>query len=218
MTTKEYHEGYVTDNSDPQKRGRLSVVCQSIVAGEVLEWVEPTFPFTDSEGQAGWFFVPNIGSSVTVEINSGHEAEVNDLQPKWRCDLYPDGSFPEEFEDNYPQRRGFKTKEGHYLYFDDTEGSLEFLYHHPSGTEIFVSNDGQIELRPASGQSVLVGGGATEKIPLGNVLKTLLEDIKTAYDTHTHTGGNGGMVATGVPSVSFPPVTDSILSTLHKVE
>jgi hypothetical protein len=217
MPTRETHEGYVTDNNDPEKRGRLKVRCQTIVAGEDLDWVEPSFPYVDSEGSGGWIFIPEIGSSITVTINTGDEYQVTDLQPRWKCDLIPEGSFPEDFEDNYPKRRGFATPGGHVLYFDDTEDSQTMLYKHPSGTEIFVSDSGQIELRPTGNESVLIGAGATEEIPLGTQLKSLLELMKTTFDGHVHLAGTppGN---TDIPTTLFPHVTRAILSDNHKVK
>jgi len=216
MGQKETYEGYVTDNNDPEQRGRLSVMCQQIVAGETIEWVEPKFPFVDSEGRAGWVFIPNVGSSVTVEVETGREAEVNDLQPKWFCESYPQDTFPEEFKTNYPQRRGFKTKEGHVFFFDDTDGAMTFTYQHPSGTEVIVTNEGQIQLSPASGQSVLIGDGADQPIPLGTLLKTLLANMTSVFNLHQHTDSLLGL--TTKPTTTFPTVDDTILSSLHKVQ
>lgn len=214
---REEHEGYIVNNDDPEKRGRVSVQCQTIVDGETLEWVEPSFSFVDSEGQAGMVFIPNIGSSVTVEIDKGHEAEVTNMHPRWKCNLYPIETFPEEFKDNYPQRRGLKTKEGHVFYFDDTEDQLTMLYRHPSGTEILINNDGQIELKPTGAQSVLIGDGADEPIPLGGMLKTLLSTRTTIYNGHTHALLGA---ATDIPVVAsqYAAVTDAILSSCHKVK
>ncbi len=218
MPRKSKHTGTVTDNNDPDMQGRLTVECPTIVTGDVLEWIDPKFPFTDSGMLAGWFFVPNIGAQVEVEIEEEEDSEVQGLEPKWQCTLYPDGTVPVEFRipGEYPNIRGWKTAAGHLLIMNDTEAKLEFKYIHPTGSEIYVTNTGQIELKPIAGQSVFIGEAADQPIPLGTLLKALLTGMKTAYDTHTHSSPAGG--STGTPSAIFPTVDDSILSTLHKVK
>lgn len=215
MPRKEYHEGIVRDNNDPQKRGRLLVESPTIVSGETLDWAEPKFPFVDSHESAGWFFLPSVGSSVTVEIEAEDDSEANGLGPKWECDLYPEGTVPEEFQENYPERRGLKTKSGHILMFDDTEDQLTFTYRHPSGTEIFVNNDGRIELKPAAGQSVFVGEDADQFLMRGGNTMDYLRDIRSAFNLHTHV--ETGPV-TETPSTSFADPPDSLLSEYHKVK
>lgn len=217
MPKKEYHEGIIRDDQDPKKRGRLNIECPSIASNETLDWVEPIFHFVDSENQAGSFFVPSVGSTVTVEIESEENSETTDLRARWRCDVYPEGSVPEEFQENYPKRRGWKTPEGHIFYFDDTEDSQTFYYKHPSGTEIVINNDGQIELKPTGNQSVLIGEGADESLVLGNELVSFLDSMKTIYNTHTHSSPAGGN--TGIPNGdSFPDADDTLLSDNHKVK
>lgn len=207
------HFGVITDNNDPEKRGRVSVQCPTI-AGDVLEWVEPSFFFVDSEMTAGAFFVPNIGSLVEVEIFEGEGDGIQDLSPKWACSIYPADTIPEEFKEHYPKRFGWKTKSGHLFYFDDYEDDKVFMYQHPTGSTISVNNSGRITLQPASGQSVYVGGNATDPMVKGTELKTFLETIIGIYNGHTHASVGSPPVAPLMP-VSVPA---TVLSTYHKVE
>lgn len=228
MPKKEIHIGIVTDNDDPDKRGRLTVECPTIVSGDVLEWVEPIFSFVDSSKTAGSFFVPNIGSQVEVEIEAEEDSQINGLEAKWRCSLYPYGTVPEEFTENYPQRRGWKTSAGHVFYFDDTDDSITFQYTHPSGTEIKVDNDGNITLGAGSGKSVLVGSDADEFIVRGNILETFLNDLKSWADGHKHTYTEplhpGPSISTSTPESAplvpdnSPSIPSDILSDDHKVK
>lgn len=218
MPKKEYFSGIVRDNDDPEKRGRLVIECPEIVHGQTLSgWVEPIFHYVDSERQAGAFWVPNIDAVVTVEIESEEDSEVTSLDPKWRCDVYPAESVPDVFQENYPNRRGWVTPAGHILYFDDTDDQMTFLLRHPSGAEIAINNDGQIAIKPPTGQSVLIGDGADQPIPLGTLLQTLLGNMKTIFDVHTHNYAGGGGT-TDAPNNTFPVVDDTILSDDHKVK
>jgi len=216
MPKKEKHWGIVVDNEDPEKRGRLIVQCDTIAEGDVLEWIEPSFHFVDSDDQvqAGCFWVPNPGALVEVEIEAEDDSEANDLDPHWKCCLYPNDAVPAVFRENYPQRRGWVTRAGHILYFDDTDGELSFYYEHPSGAKITVDNDGNIRLDTDA--SVYIGRDANESIALGDTLKDLLSNMKIAYDSHTHEVAAFG--TSDPPSAMFPTVTDSILSDNHKVK
>lgn len=189
MGIKEIHEGcIVRDNNDPQKRGRLIVECPTIVTGESLgEWMEPSFYFVDSQNSCGSFFIPSVGSIVSVEIESGSEAQANGLMPKWRCDVYPTDTVPEEFQTNYPDRRGWKTRSGHVMYFDDTDGQNQFYYKHPSGTEFYVDNDGKIVLATDGDSSIRLGSAAAvQRVVLGDIFTDDLDDLVTAIKNYAN--------------------------------
>lgn len=224
MALKEYHIGTVRRNDDPEKRGRLIVEAPTIVSGETLPWAEPSFHFVDSSAEAGSFWVPNPGSMVEIEIEGEVDSEFSGLMPKWRCNVYPLGTVPPEFQENYPERRGWKTRAGHILYFDDTDDARTFYYEHPSGTKIKVVENGNIELSPAPGQSVLVGEGADQKIARGDILDTFLDAMKLWADSHIHVVGtimdslsSPCTGATGVANPS-PGVPSNLLSDDHKVK
>lgn len=230
MPKKEKHWGLVVDNDDPEKRGRLIVQCDTIAEGDVLEWIEPSFHFVDSDEQvqAGCFWVPNPGALVEVEIEAEDDSEANDLDPRWKCCLYPNDALPEVFKENYPQRRGWVTRAGHILYFDDTEGEHSFYYEHPSGAKITVDNDGNIRLDTEA--SVYIGRDADHPITRGDILETLLNDIVTFQGSHTHssgsyttpvgTGGGGGDVTgtSGTATQTEPSIPGDLNSDDHKVD
>lgn len=221
MPKKEYHEAVVVDNLDPEKRGRVRVSCPTIVSGEELgDWLEPIFPFTDSQEQAGWFFVPSINASVRVEIESEENSEANGIQAHWHCTLYPDNSVPEEFQENYPNRRGFKTKSGHIIIFDDQDETITIRS--SSGSEIHITQSGRIELKPKSGESVYIGDGADQSLVLGDNLFTWINDfITNVYNTHTHliagAMGGGPGITSNVP-IPVDTVPTDLLSQYHKVK
>lgn len=216
MSRKEKHWGKVTDNRDPEKRGRVTVECPTIAEGDVLEWIDPTFHFVDSGAQAGSFWVPNVDALVEVEIEAEPDSEATSLEPKWVCSVYPEGTVPDEFKENYPERRGWKTKSGHLLYFDDTEGEKVFLYKHPTGTEIYVNNTGRIELKPTGTQSVFIGDGADQHLVRGEKLtgyfNNLVSGLLLWLGTHVHG-------APGSPPTTVPPTLPlDLLSDNHLVK
>jgi len=215
MPKREEHIGVITDNEDPEMRGRVCVECPTIVSGDVIEWVEPEFSFIDSAKHAGMLFIPNIGSQVVVSIEAEDDSEVMGLEARWKCAIYPIGTMPEVLKENYPERRGFVTSEGHVFYFDDTSDDLVFRYSHPSGTEIVVTHAGDIQLSPTSGQHVLVGSGADQFLVRGGPLQSFLGDLLTWAGSHIHPTPAGNSSA---PTVVPPSQPADLLSTDHKVK
>lgn len=137
MTT-EKHDAIVTaiDADEPNPRGRIRVACAGIVGDEDTElpmWVEPMFDW-------GWFYVPDIGEVVEVEVVTGLDSDeifgqstIDNLDIKWHGVRRSTDEETEEkteprplHEDftstNYGKRRGFATPNGHIIYFDDTPG------------------------------------------------------------------------------------------------
>lgn len=138
-TTREYHTGIVTDNADPEKRGRLKIQCGTLLQQgvELPDWVDPVFPYLASGNGnttvAGWMFVPDIGVVVEVELSSTSTLdEVPGMisfdagNIRWRACIFAQGKdvVHPDFLENYPNRRGIITGAGHQLLFDDTDGSL----------------------------------------------------------------------------------------------
>lgn len=163
MARREKHWGTVIDNRDPEYRGRLVVQCDTIAEGDVLEWVDPSFHFVDSneDVSAGSFWVPSVGTLVEVEIESEPDSEARGLDPRWKCCLYSAGQVPEEFIDlqHYPNRRGWKTRAGHLFFFDDTDDDQVIKILHANGAEVLLDDDGTIYVKQVSGQTIELGSG-----------------------------------------------------------
>lgn len=206
MPKKQYHSGIVRDNDDELMRGRLLIECPDIAYGQVLPWAEPKMHFVDSAMNAGSFWIPNVGAVVEVEIEDEEDSEANSLEPKWRCDVYPEGTVPEIFRTNYPQRRGWVTAAGHTLFFDDTEGQLVFKLIHPSGTEIVIDNTGNVHIGSET---------STEHLVHGDILNTFLTNLQIWLNALVLPVA--GSVA-GPPSTPPPSVPTNLLSTKHTVE
>lgn len=139
---REVHIGIVTDNEDPEQRGRVKVKSATLAglnadtadANEWPDFIDPAFPYLASSDQevtdAGWFFVPDVGVAVELELTvsaprdrSIGEASIASPAIRWRAAIMSKGvdGPATEFTTNYPNRRGWKTGRGHLFFFDDTE-------------------------------------------------------------------------------------------------
>ena len=106
---REIHYGVVIDNVDPDKRGGLKVRVDTLLDQLPLldEYIPPTFPFAGSE--VGWFFVPEVGAQVEVEVETSDEQSVEDISASWRATLYSENDAPPaELTSDYPNRAGIK--------------------------------------------------------------------------------------------------------------
>lgn len=141
MTTREIHIGIVRDNADPEQRGRLMVECATLAADGALwpDWIEPVFSFLSSldteTSNGGGLWIPDVGVAVELEIATASQRDespgavsVDAPDIRWRACVFARGKdvLGSEFVgDNYPNRRGWQTRSGHALIFDDTDGDPE---------------------------------------------------------------------------------------------
>lgn len=132
MNVEECYRAVVTDNQDPEQRGRIKVTSADLMGdadSPLPMWLEPAVDW-------GWFIVPDVGEVIEVIVN-GHgdldesfsQQSLEALNPRWRgsrmwtADTAETARVvPEDFKTNYGKRRGFATPQGHVLMFDDTEG------------------------------------------------------------------------------------------------
>ena len=138
--------GTVTDNKDPQKRGRLKLRIPSVLADQDSDWALPCLPYGGAD-QQGMFMIPEIDAQVWVEFEEG---DIH--RPIWVGTFWQQESdVPEDAAREEPTTRLFQTKSGHILQFDDEEGEERFRLFHPANAEIIIDKNGTISLTDTSG-------------------------------------------------------------------
>lgn len=174
MNQRDKFEAVVSNNQDPEKRGRVRVTCRALVAEgvELPEWIEPSFPYA-GDG-AGWFFVPPPGTPVEIEAivsadgdDSPGQAFIANPDYRWTACLYagPD-AVPAEFRQAYGARLGIKTPAGMLLLFDESATAVVFA--------------GFTALRLGSEQ-------AAQPFVLGTVFQVFASALLDAIAAHVHT-------------------------------
>ncbi|MFC7335833.1 phage baseplate assembly protein V [Haloferula chungangensis] len=149
------YRGFVVDNEDPEKRGRLRLRVPSALAGEVTAWALPCAPFGGSNDQ-GFFMMPVVGAQVWAEFEEG-----NLDYPIWSGTFWQSsGEAPVENPQKASTTRLLRTPSGHSLQFDDEAGAESFLLTHPSGTEIRIDEKGTIEIKGANGEQLTLDAAA----------------------------------------------------------
>lgn len=123
------YRGFVVDNADPEKLGRLKLTVPSVLGKDVVTgWALPCLPYGGDVNQ-GFLFIPEVGAGVWVEFEEG------DLEfPIWVGTFWskpggdselpkpndPEGTEQGDVQDP-PTRKTIKTKKGHTIQFEDSD-------------------------------------------------------------------------------------------------
>ena len=70
MRTERY-EAVVSSNEDEEQRGRIQVTCPALLGDDITVlpcWLEPIHDW-------GWFYVPDVGEQVEIEIAASDELD-----------------------------------------------------------------------------------------------------------------------------------------------
>jgi phage baseplate assembly protein gpV len=138
--------GIVTDNKDPQKRGRLKLHVPSVLADQDTDWALPCLPYGGFD-QQGLFMIPQVDAQVWVEFEEG---DIH--RPIWVGTFWQQESdTPKDAAREEPTTRLLQTKSGHILQFDDEDGKEQFRLYHPKGAEMLIDKNGTISLTDTSG-------------------------------------------------------------------
>jgi hypothetical protein len=125
---RDVHTGKVLDNVDPAKGGGLKVQVDALEEGTALrggEYVPPAFPFAGND--VGFFFLPEKGALVEVEVESDEERATEELSPRWRAVLYTNvDKIPAEFLSDPTKRGGIKYGKG-VLLFDQKKDLVALI-------------------------------------------------------------------------------------------
>lgn len=186
------YRGFVVDNQDPQKRGRLRLSVPSVLADQQTDWALPCVPFGGGEGY-GLFVVPQVGAQMWVEFEEG------DLhRPIWTGTFWQQQSdVPEDASKDEPTTRMLRTPGGHILQFDDEAGEEQFRLFHPTEAEMVVDKNGSMTLTDSGGATVTLDAEASEIIvedANGNIM-TMNGSGTTVEDSN---GNKIEMAASGI--------------------
>ena len=219
------YRGTVTATNDPQNRGRIQAHVPTVGQQFALNvWIDPAFRGAGND--RGMFWPPEVGDSVRVAFTQGDPSCPCMYWGGW----YGTGDMPSELApEGSPTKRGFITRGGHSLLFDDTEGeeSLEITWHKPSTQPLTAS-----ETPPRTGDKAtlkFVDGGITlvfkddQKIEITDVEITLgASQVKIAIgadqkavrgdDLIQYLNGHTHGTAWGPSSPPISPVPPTVLS------
>ena len=160
-----YH-GFVVENEDPEKRGRLKVKIPSVLAEQVFEqWIYGKSIFNSNK--IGIFAIPAIGSGVWITFINGDPA-----MPIWEMGWFADKEIPDEFKERYLDGITFKHDR---IFIQSDKASIELF----ENGNIEIISDKKIDITANGDVTVNAGSG---KIDLKNSLfnlKGLLTELRS---------------------------------------
>lgn len=93
MAEKKYYgiyQGVVTNTNDPEKRGRIKVICPSVLGGETESaWCDPMIPVAYDNG--GDFCIPAKNEAVWLQFINGNANKPVWLGGWWQKNMTPLG-------------------------------------------------------------------------------------------------------------------------------
>ncbi len=122
------YRGSVTDNDDPEHRGRIKARVPGVLGGTVTGWALPALPFA-GDGH-GLVMLPKVDATVWIEFEAG-----NPDIPIWTGCFYAGNA--KRPEPDGVDARSVTSVKGHKLVFDDAEDKI--TVEHSSGARIELS-------------------------------------------------------------------------------
>ena len=111
----EKHIAIVKENNDPDKLGRVRVQFNWQSGNDLTPWVRVSTGH--ASGDRGIYFTPEIGDEVMVDFE-----QANPNQP-YVCDTLYHGKTKPEWADPDNNFKAIKTRSGHAILLDDTDGN-----------------------------------------------------------------------------------------------
>lgn len=198
--------GVVLDNEDPLDAGRVKIRVFGVyddLPEDAIPWSLYSDPFMGGNSDVGGMFVPDLGSHVWVFFEEGEQD-----QPVYfaGAPARSDGPMEVRTQGKYPNNKVFKTKSGHTIEFDDTEGATRIRIAHKSESQKIWADNGDVEETIKGNLLIIVDQDATihvkgnanqkidgnyTKIVDGNVIEKITGNYQTQIDGNYSTSIKG---------------------------
>jgi len=157
------YRGKVTDNSDPQKKGRIKIKVPAVLGDKELGWALACTPYGGPS--KGFFFIPPVGANVWVEFEDGDPEA-----PIWTgCFWNPDDPSDSPPGDGTPDSKMIKTDIAT-ITIKDTQGQGSITIETSDGMKLVMdvsgielNNNGSMTIKLTQA-SVSVNDGALEVV------------------------------------------------------
>ena len=165
--------GLVTDNRDPDGLGRVRVQRAWQAQGSSF-WARTAAPMAG--GGYGAWFLPEVGDEVLVGAEHGDPALLYVLGMLWNGKAKP----PAANGDGKNNLRLIKSRSGHQLLFDDTEGTHVLELKLADGKKVTLDKDG-VAIDDAAGNTITIKSKGSE-IAIASKAKLSLKSTQVAIE------------------------------------
>lgn len=210
------YRGLVSDNADPQNRGRIKARVPEILHDVDTGWALPALPYS-GPNQGAWT-IPPQDAGVWIEFEAGDVS-----RPIWSGCWWGDGQRPktEGGTDATPAIKVLRTENGLMLAMDDDGKTISVSDENGSNILKIEVQPGKITIKGASkavveAPRIELVESSSHPVVFGDDLLQFLNQLVTSFNTHTHPGelALGSFPVT--PMIPAPPLTPpspSMLST-----
>lgn len=199
------YRGVVTDNKDPENRGRLQLRVPEVAGESLADWALPCAPY--GGGLKGFYAIPGPGDEVWVAFEAGEPR-----QPIWLGGLWRSGEVPPDRSGRSatPGVKIHRSDRGLLLSLDDDEQTIALS--DPEGRNMVTIDvkRGQVTVK-ASAKIVIdapqieLVAGAGHPAVFGDDLMQFLDQAISVFNTHLHLGETAGPVSV-TPAPPTPPI------------
>lgn len=183
--------GIVTNNEDPEGLGRVKVRLPFF--GEEIESDWARVATLMAGPGRGTYFLPEVEDEVLVAFLHGDVHSPYVLGALWNGVDAP----PEQNDDGENNRRVIKTRSGHVIRFDDSEGSERIEIVDKSEENRIVLDSGENTVTIASGGDIVIKAGGKLVLEGSGVEITSEADIKIESQTATDIKAAAAMTIQG---------------------
>jgi hypothetical protein len=142
------YRAVVTDDQDPETRGRLRLRIPSVLADTETSWAEPVIPFGGT-ADVGLFLIPPVQAIVWAEFEEG---DLN--RPLWAGTRWVAGTTSGDDAIGPPERHVVQTPGGHRVELDDTDGAPKLHVRHSGGAALDIDENGTVQIADQNGAAL----------------------------------------------------------------
>jgi phage baseplate assembly protein V len=178
--------GLVIDNQDPQGLGRVRLRFPALSDDEIGHWARIAVLMAGAD--RGTFFLPEIGDEVLVAFENGDIARPYVLGGLWNGQDKP----PETNADGKNNLRLVKSRSGHLIRLDDSDGAEKIEIVDKSGSNSIVVDTANNAITITSAADITIDA------PQGTLkLSAQTIEISSSANTEVKPGGNLSLEASG---------------------
>ena len=209
------YRGTVTDNADPDNRGRLKASVPEVLADVDSGWALPAAPYA-GDG-IGVFAVPPAGAGVWIEFEAGDLS-----RPIWSGCWWAGGQLPKDEKGTAatPPLKVIRTEKGLIVAFDDDGQTITMSDENGKNLVTIGVQQGQVTVKGATkvvveAPQIQLVENSTHPVVFGDQLLQYLNQLVQTYQTHMHPGQTAGPfpVTPAPPTPPAQPASSSLLST-----
>jgi len=178
--------GVVTNNQDPDGLGRVKVKFPWLSDDVESHWARVVTPMAGND--RGLFFLPEVDDEVLVAFEHGSPEFPYVLGALWNGK----DKAPESNDDGENNMRTIKSRSGHVVRLDDTDGSEKIEIVDGSGANSIVISTADNTITITADADITIESGSGKLILSGNGI-----EIKSQADLKVEAGANMDLKASG---------------------